>query len=357
MHKQIYLVVTDLHFSYKNKDSRHDYLGEINHVMNNIIDIIQKYKDEGYKVNLILLGDIFDNSFKDMSLAIYFNNYFVYLETLCEAIYSVVGNHEMSYYKDNPFWSLMSSINSENILRVKNRSWQPTGLLQLVNVVDKLEVGDVVLHFNHHATPVAKPIEGKINIGLFHKDIVSKAIVNTMQQNLGLDIFEASPSYIESTPIVKEYDYAFFGHMHKIYGQWIFLDEETGKELKLYYLASLGRPNHSEVQDNFLERNIPAIIIEDGNKVRIEDNKFNLMSREETVKEEIIVIEQEKYQETKARKQLNTYTAFHDDPVENVKSVLSDDYELLDLFESYLCTSQSDRESDLQNRVFNVMHM
>ncbi|WP_394862088.1 metallophosphoesterase [Paraclostridium bifermentans] len=356
MHKQIYLVVTDLHFSYKNKDSRFNYIAEINFVMDKIMTLIEEYIEEGYEVYLLFLGDIIDNSFKDMQRAIVFNNYFVYFKQICKRIYSVIGNHEMSYYKDNPFWSLMSRIDSDKVKSVLTRSWQPQGLLQLIEIPDTLEVGDTVIHFNHHATPVSTPVEGKINIGLFHKDIVSKAIVADMTQNLGLDIFESNPSYIESSPVISGYDYCFMGHLHKVYGHWQYENEKTGKTTDLRYLASLGRPNHSEVQDNFLERNIPGIVFEDDKFKEIVDNKFNLYSRGETVKEDVIEYKQAKYQEVKTRRELKNYVAFNDDPIENIKTVFSDNYEMLALFESCLKTNVSEREIDVQNKVFDILN-
>lgn len=355
-HKRVFLIISDLHYSYKNKDSRVDYKGEIGHVLDKIITLIDDYKNKGYSVCLIFLGDIIDNSFKSMQEGINFNNYFVYFEAVCEKVYSVVGNHEMSYYKDNPFWCLFSKIESPKLKNVLTRSWQPQGTLQLVNIVDYIELGDTILHFNHHAVPTAKPIEGKINIGLFHKDIVSKAIVEDMQQNLGLDIFEGRPSYIESTPVVQSYDYCYFGHLHKIYGEWVYTNDNTGKETRLNYLASLGRPNHSEVQNNFLERDIPAIVFDESNNFKeVEHNKFNLLEREACVLEHIIVEKQRKYKENKEKQKLVNYNASSDNPIQNITSALADNYELLYLFDTYVNSEINLEERDLLNNIEDVL--
>lgn len=340
MHKRsVYIIITDLHASYRNKDSRYDYLGEIEKIIDDIFETISKYVKAGYEVNLVFLGDITDNSFKDQSKAVYFNNLFVLFKRIVKNIYTVVGNHEMSYYKDNPFWTLMTKIESERIHKVINRSWQPLGALDLIQVVDTLEIGNTCLHFNHHVTPLSVPVPGKKNIGLFHKDIVAKAIIDDMKLNEGMDIFESKPIYLEKTPgVLRGYDICFFGHMHKIYGSWEYTDESTGQNITLKYLGSLGRPNHSEVQDNFLTRNLPALIFDAYNNFeRVEDNLIQLTSREESVKEEIIARKQEEYQEKKARKYFLSYKSFGDDPIKNIKEALTQYGQgALDFFDDYL---------------------
>lgn len=350
--RNVYLVVTDLHASYKNKDSRYDYLNEIDYVIDNLVRIIDSYKDS--KVHLIFLGDIADNSFKNQSKAIYFNNLFVYFKKKVESINAVVGNHEMSYYVDNPFWSLFNSIKSERIQKVMHRSWQPTGLLQLVEVLDVLEDGEVNFCFNHHATDIVRPKAGKINIGLFHKDIVCKAIIEDMKINNELDIFETNPVYIEKNNILTGYNYCFFGHAHKVYGNWNYEDDVTHEKIKLYYLASLGRPNHTEVNDKFLERNIPAIIVNDGKLETIEHNKFNLISRGESVKEEVVRLKQKIYHERKAIGYFKEYRHTSDNPIENIKSLLSMEPKALNLFEEYENRSTASYENELKRKLEGI---
>ncbi|GAA0101661.1 hypothetical protein UT300012_23760 [Paraclostridium bifermentans] len=360
MHKrlQAYIVVSDLHSSYKNKDNRHDYLGEIEFVIDKIFETCKKYIELGYEVCLIFLGDITDNSFKDQSKAIYFNNLFVLLQRLVSKIYCVIGNHEMSYYKDNPFWSLMTSINSERIKKVITRSWQPTGAIQLVEVLDTLDLGNTVLHFNHHATDVSRPIDGKTNIGLFHKDIISSAIIEDLRLNEGVDIFEAKPTYIEKNPeVLRGYKACLFGHMHKIYGKWIFTDDLTSDEIELIYLASLGRPNQTEVMDNLLVRNLPAIIIDtEGNLVNIEDNLITLPSRSEAIKEDIVEKQQEAYKKRKERKYFLDYVSYNDDPIENIKSALSQYGSALSFFEGYLEENTPDFERQMIKDIERVRY-
>ena len=351
MSKKVYIIISDLHASYKNKDSRYNYPKEIDYVVSEIIKLGLNYKNRGYDVVLIFLGDIADNSYKDQTQAILLNNIFVKFKDLFFRVCSVIGNHELSYYKDNPFWTLMSKISSNKVKGILNRTWQARGLLQLIDVPDVIEDGEVVFHFNHYSTGIARPYGNKINIGLFHQDITSKAIVEDMKLNKGLDVFEGNPIYFDKTNALYGYDYAFIGHNHKLYGQWTYIDDDTNFKTEIYHLASLGRPNHTEVSNNFLERNLPAILVEDGKFIGVEDNKFNLMSREETVKELVIQQKQEVYQENKQKNLMITYNSNTDNPISNIESMLVGYPASLQLFKEYVASDSVETEAELNKKL------
>lgn len=354
---RVFLIVTDLHASYRNKENRYDYLSEIEFVIDKIFETASKYASAGYEVNIIFLGDITDNSFKDQNKAIYLNNIFVLLKRIAN-IYSVLGNHEMSFYKDNPFWSLMNKMPSEKVRAVINRSWQPTGLIQLVDVVDTLDLGETVLHFNHHATDISRPIEGKYNIGLFHKDVVSRAVIDSVKATDNSEIFEANPIYIENNPeVLRGYDVCYFGHMHKIYGEWAYVDEVTNKEVTLRYLGSLGRPNQTEVNDRTLERDLAAIIVDsEGRIVSRDSNLITLPDRKSCVKEEVVAVQQANYEIKKERKYFLDYVSVDDNPVENIKSAVSQYGEALTFFEDYLTEDIPQFERELMRALEEVRY-
>lgn len=58
--------------------------------------------------------------------------------------------------------------------------------------------------------------------------------------------------------------------MHQVYGTWGYTNPKTGKSSVLCYLASLGRSNVTEVNDDFLERNVPAVLIDDVLLMRVQ---------------------------------------------------------------------------------------
>lgn len=324
--RNAYIVITDLHMTYVKKDNRYNYQQELNHVFNQINDCIDKYASRGYNVVLLLLGDVFDKGYLSTFDAISANNSFICLRNKCSAIYSVIGNHELSYYSNNPFFTLTTEINSEKLQKVRNKVFTPQGLINVVNVVDCIEDGEVCFHFNHYGTEISKPVEGKINVGLFHLDIVCNEILQEAQRRLQENkIWGSHPVNFENNNPFKGYDYCFLGHLHKVYGLWKWIDEETNKDTFLYYLASLGRPNYTEVNNNFLERNLPAILVEDGKLLEVEDNLFDLLSVEQSVKMDVVATLQEKNEQRKRRKIFREYVPIADDPVTNILAKCSTD--------------------------------
>lgn len=86
-------------------------------------------------------------------------------------IYTVLGNHELTYYKANPFYALINKMESEAVQKIINKVWTPLGLSNTIRVVDKLEDGNVDFYFNHNSTAVQSVSvnDDKVAIGLFHR--------------------------------------------------------------------------------------------------------------------------------------------------------------------------------------------
>ena len=89
-----------------------------------------------------------------------------------------------------------------------------------------------------------------------------------------------------------------FAHLHTASGKYNINDNFVA-----YYLQSLGRTNHTEVDNSDLERMIPIIKVIDGDFNGIEENKIKLPTREEILDINQILTAQKKYQENKAIKQ------------------------------------------------------
>lgn len=349
----VYLIITDMHLSYKNKNSRFDYLKENEFCVNTLNKIIDKYKYRNNKVTLLFLGDFTDCSFKDQSKAIEINNLVVDFKRRVEECFFVIGNHETTYYKDNPVWTLFNKIESPSLNQVMKRSCKPKGLLPLSRVVDELIDGNVRFLFNHYDTPVKVPSDKEyINIGLFHKDIICNAIVNDSKINHDIDLYTEHSIAFDETSVFRNYDYAFMGHLHSVYGKWDFYDEKIEQKTVISYLASLGRTNHTEVRNDFLTRNIPAVIITDGMFKGIEDNYFDLMPREECVSEVIVNKQREIRESSKeTRNILNNFYPLRDDPIDNIKEFLNQNQTVLNMFNDYLQSDNIQVEEDIINKM------
>lgn len=327
MEKVAWLIASDLHLYYKNISSHLDYVNEMLEVRGNMLETAMKYKAEGYtKVNLLLLGDVFHRSYTSVDSAVYDCNFFVLWREKIGDCYSVIGNHELSYYKSNPFFSLVKEIESQRVLNITDRVWTPTGLLPIIRVVDTIECGDVVFHFNHNRCLIARPTDSsKVNIGLFHQEIVCNEIVSAMNARLGDEIY-ASTIDFDSTDIFSGYNYCFFGHMHKVYGTWKL---ESGTVVS--YLASLGRTNVSEVNDSFLERNLPVVKVIDGKFSGIDDNFIRLPSFEESISVSVAEKNKEEREKAKLIRSVRDYSPLDDDPVQSLMNFYSNDEYMLEL--------------------------
>lgn len=349
MGKIAYLIASDLHMSYKNLRNRIDYRNEIQHVCKKLISVAQEYKTQGYEVVLLLLGDVFHKGYNDIFNACNDNNFFYTWALTYGRIYSVLGNHELSYYSANPFYTLISDIKSEKVRHIMNRVWEPVGSNGVLQVVDRLEDGDVIFHFNHYGTEIELPEKNKVNIGLFHQHIVSSEIKRAMEVRYDIDTYGYETD-IEASGILMEYQYCFFGHSHTVYGTF---RADSGTILS--YLASLGRTNINEVSDNFLERNIPVVLVNDGHFETIKEHKFNLLSRTETVKESQVEQTQKCQQLQKERQQIKQKVALTDDSVENVKAMLSENAQAMSIFTEMLGSPMDKYGEELLSNMKHVL--
>ena len=86
MAKNAYLIISDLHDFCKNLDNRYDYPGEINQVKEKIIELGMLYKERGFNVTAVLMGDVNNRSFNNVNGAILNNNYWIVANKLFEKI-------------------------------------------------------------------------------------------------------------------------------------------------------------------------------------------------------------------------------------------------------------------------------
>ena len=266
--KNVYLIVTDLHLDFS-KANRLNYFGEILNAMQDIMNIAKKYKDQGYNVYQCLLGDVFDGSFSNPSEAMQAIEIFRYYCNVFNSTWSVVGNHEITYAKDNPFWFLVSEITDVALLGVR-RFLQPRGLQPTISVVDKFEDGEVSFYFNHFGTSAKVPDAIGVRIGLFHQNVGSNEICKMW----------GTFDNVEEASYIQGYNYCFFGHMHLAKGKYILNEAETCRG---EWLGTIGRTKVDEIIDDSLDVNIPAIKVEDGKFQGIDDNSITLLNSKECI--------------------------------------------------------------------------
>ena len=95
-----------------------------------------------------------------------------------------------------------------------------------------------------------------------------------------------------------------------------------------------------KVNDDFLERNVPAVLIDDGHYSRVENNLFLLPDRQSSVREDIVKEQKAAYQVVKEQRELKNYSPMGDDPVNEIENVCNGS--LLLMFQD-LCNLDIDR--------------
>ena len=266
--KSVYLIVTDLHLDFS-KSNRINYFGEILDAMTDIIDIAQRYQAKGYEVNQCLLGDVFDSGMSRPSDAMQCLEIFRYYCSTFKQTYAVIGNHEITYARDNPFWFLVSEVQDDSLSDVK-KFIQPRGLVSTISVPSTLSIGDTTFYFNHYGTPAKEPNTSGTRIGLFHQNVGSNDICKMW----------GTFDNVEEASYIQGYHYCFFGHMHLAKGKFYLNDKHTciGE-----WLGSIGRTKVTEIIDDSLTVNIPGVVFYDNKFHGIEDNFITLKSFDECV--------------------------------------------------------------------------
>lgn len=343
MAKNAYLVITDLHFGNLVTTTRVNYRDENFDVMKKLLNIAVKYRQRGYVVTALLLGDVFHNSYKDVTEALLDKDFFNLWKLKIGDIYTVMGNHEFTYYRANPFYTAIASIESERVNRVSNKIWTPVGTMNVFRVVDELKDGEVTFYFNHYNTGVQQP-HGDVNIGLFHQELLDPQIANEVRFSSN-KLNWTKKTELENSGILSGYRYCFLGHMHTVYGVW------KAGDTYLQYLASLGRTNETEVGNNFLERNVPAVIVEDGKFIAVEDNFITLLPREDCIVEEVITRNHEKYEEQKEVKVLRNYIPYGDDPMENIEKIFREDAGILEIIHDLSVSEEDSRIRNIKRKM------
>lgn len=324
----VYLLVTDLHKSPISKDNRFNYQSEVAVAEKEIISNIEKYKSRGNTVYLIFLGDIVDRGIKDSDQAMKVKNEVAFICSKAKQCFTVLGNHEKSFAKGNPFWHLVKDVQSTKINRAEANTLKGKGKSNILNIVDKLVDGEVEFIFNHHSLGISPASKDKISIGLVHQPIVFREILDEAKLK-NRELFELDENIMENEynyvylerrgELVSNYNYMFLAHLHKLYGVW------NVDDCEMNFLSSLGRPNCTEVLDNFLERDIPAVIVDNGKFIGIEHNKFNLPSRKISVNEAIVKSVSERYQRNKKLNEIKGTKLYNENPVDNVKLAVGEE--------------------------------
>lgn len=332
-----FIIIQDTHFWHKNIRGRRSYIKECAHNLNLIREVIDKVKEcakEGTKIYLIFLGDVFHRSIDSPPSYNAWVQTITALRSKLNGIYTVVGNHEMTYAVDNPFWGLINEVRSPTI---RNLGLKHTGALGVITLVDHIDVYNTRIHFNHYGTQIYN-ISNENNVLMAHDYWSTKEIINSLAIDLNDESIKkySQGNQIQENCVLRFFDQCFFGHNHMLKGLFdIHWDDEIYGKTTLHYLSSLGLTNRREVVGTETTRTIPVLSV-DKEGTSVEEFTVELLHmNEEVLDKEEVSKSKKKYKRQKTLNNLiRKYVFEGEDPVEVLRNEIINDKMALDVFDN-----------------------
>lgn len=239
-----YIIIPDLHYWYKNISCRKDFLGEQEEFLSNLMMYINS--DETYN-NVIFSGDIYHRSFKDLDSSRWIKSFFSELKYILNSrggdLYTVIGNHEFSFSKNNPFW-LQDGV----IFKTPE---------------DIFDNGVHIYLESFHSPKSVRKFRNKVecDICITHNEVIPPEIASFVRKESGRRVFTSSHAISFKRYYLKN---LFVGHMHQIVDTYCIQEDEgdTSRNFEVQYLGSIGRTSVEEIDNDFVDRSLPVICIE-----------------------------------------------------------------------------------------------
>lgn len=279
MHYRI-LFVTDVHMRDLEFKNTIGYVGEQERIILRIIEGAEK----GTYNTIVLLGDLFDTSYKDPAKTMYHIALFERLNKSVKGrLFKVIGNHSLNKHKNYiPTFFLTGAIKSGRIDKEQAQIQVSTsGLIQnfglqdpIIHAPDRLHVNGSLINLFHY-NKFDKGYEDnlsdltytpKVHIGCYHDSIMPSKVRSMITEISNGGRFQLpTVTPVENSGIFKNIDYAMIGDIHTKIGEFIVEDTSSGKRTIADIPGSLGRTaNHKAQQHN--EVFLPLLDIDiDGN--------------------------------------------------------------------------------------------
>lgn len=345
------VIVPEPHIFDKSFSNRIAYIKEIESYLYQVKTLAKELAQDS-EVSIIFMGDVFHMGFTKMVPFVANIDWFKNLsQEFGGRVYSLIGNHELSYPQNNPFWMLADF---DSAWYTNYRTIPGFGTAPCLKIRDQVVIDNTLFVFGHYRRDKFEYDYDKYDDVQFltHNSIMDTEVINTLKSIYHRDPkMEYAGSGITSIrqagsiPMTPKLSHMYVGHMHTSYSHFFVEETIDGVDLKfeLQYLGSLGRTTHAEVDDTDLARSIPVI---DTLTHEVEFKPFKLWERGRCVREEVVEQAQYSYTKTKAIAKLRKSDTVMASPVEGIREWLSQSPYDLDLFNRLI---QNESISQLDN--------
>jgi DNA repair exonuclease SbcCD nuclease subunit len=310
--QQNVIIIPEQHLWHKSINTVPNMVEDNNEIIEDILTIVDKYENP----IVIFDGDIFHREVKSTDSAVPLLSFFIKLHSLTNGnVYSVLGNHELTYRRNNLFWGITD---------VDTKYYESRVEAPLIKSVDELYIGDTLFIFGHYHIGMRNYVPSKEYnhaVLITHNEAVNDELLDALTgRNLDFNTTFIHGSLEEYIPKIPNLDYVFVGHMHQAHGKYSI--SEDGIECIIHYLASLGRTNHTEYTAD-IKRELPVITIEDDKFSRVSYETVVLKERYLAVDEEHVRISKEEYERDKEIRELRSTKTYSDDCVAGLKEIFN----------------------------------
>ena len=329
------VIIPDRHIWSKSIKTIPNYLQEIERINQEIYTCIRECENPV----AIHAGDLYHQSIPSLDLAERYSAYPKTMHLLTDKRnYSVVGNHEITYNRNNPFWNL-SSLNSDFILKKSHSVTDETNLtsselLKLkkdspIKIYDELRIGKTLFVFGHYSALFTQDLDLTdieevyvISHNAILEDEITEALIeNGMQNNVqylhAKNIFNSG--ILPDTVKLKG---VFVGHMHSAHGK--FQIEEDNKNFFIQYMGSLARTQVGEFTENNT-RELPILRIRDGRVQHIDYYTINLAAKHLSIDKSLVEANREKREAVKKHDEIcEVSVTAEDNLLDTIKAHLSE---------------------------------
>lgn len=280
------LVIPDTHFVMQNPSNRVNLIKEGYDILEWILESISKYNI----TRVIFLGDVFDRGYKEINHDI-FSKYYWYIQKLNKKLDGnlnmVIGNHEITYSKDNPIYHWLEF--GEKARKLTQNRERFVIKEPLITAPDLIEYKNIVIEFNHFdktKTTYNKYIGDKELIGLYHDAIKN---YTSSKSKIELDF---NPVDVEE--LINRNSLIIGGHIHIPQNRGIYLNKlNTIVEVPGSMMVRSLNDTHSMVEVPMIEIYDDMI---DNHYFKLEHIIYKLPDYDESFLDEVVEKNKEKYE-------------------------------------------------------------